>query len=73
MLSNFVPPALSYRPKRMTIFRPIVFHGRLSQLWRALCSVPFVLRTRRSGTEPAPATFGTPSETSPSYLCPVAS
>ena len=48
------------------------FHGRLRQLLRALCSVPCVLRTRRSGTEPAPATFGTPRETSLSYLCPAA-
>ena len=54
----------------MTISCPTVFHGRLRHLLRALCSVPCVLRIRRSGTEPAPATFGTPRETSLSYLCP---
>ena len=67
------PPALSYRPKRMAVFCPIAFHCRLMQLLRALCNVPCVLRTRRSGTEPAPATFGTPRETSLSYLCPTGS
>ena len=63
-------PALSYGLKCMTIFCPIVFHCRLMQLLRALCNVSCVLRTRRSGTELAPATFGTPRETSLSYLCP---
>ena len=52
----------------MTIFCPIAFHGRLRQLLRAVCSVPCVLRTRRSGTEPAPATFGTARDLSVLFL-----
>ena len=66
------PKALSYRPKRRTISRPIVCRVRQRRLLRALCGVARVLCARRPGTETTPATFGTPRETALSYLCPTA-